>query len=317
MKLTMVTFVMIPWFMVLVSCQTSIDATHCQGTECQIDPNTNERAIALLENATITIANTLPKLMQVLEDHLSGSGNVENGSCDQSNSDETVKVRYPNDCKEVATRGNTTSGYYTIQPVSPKPVYKMDHTQDEPVDVYCDMDTDDGGWTVFQRRHNGVVGFNRDWDAYKHGFGYLNGDFWMGLDLLHKMTALGEHELRVDLQDFSDNRAYAQYDYFAVGDEESFYILIVGEYEGTAGDGLSHHNGNPFSTKDQDHDNDSDRNCAVIYKGAWWYTNCLVSDLNGLYMGPSRISSSGMAWKAWKNNWEVLKTSEMKVRPMN
>ena len=42
------------------------------------------------------------------------------------------------------------------------------------------MTTDGGGWTVFHKRFDGFVGFYRDWDEYKNGFGDVTGDFWLG-----------------------------------------------------------------------------------------------------------------------------------------
>ena len=88
-----------------------------------------------------------------------------------------------------------------------------------------------GGWTVFQKRLNGSVDFYRGWDDYKRGFGNLNGEFWLGLDKIHRLTK-EQNKFRVDLKDFGGNTAYAEYSSFGVGDEGSKYKLSLGSYSG-------------------------------------------------------------------------------------
>ena len=81
-----------------------------------------------------------------------------------------------------------------------------------------------------------------------------------------------------------------------------------------AGDSLTYHNGMKFTTKDSDNDLYSRDNCAVDYKGAWWYKHCHLSNLNGLYLGKGQTGGEGIRWNRWK--YDSMKTVEMKTRPV-
>ena len=130
-----------------------------------------------------------------------------------------IQVR--RNCAEVYEAGFRTSGVYTIDPDNAGAF-----------DVYCDQKTAGGGWTVFQKRLDGSVDFYRGWDDYKRGFGNLNGEFWLGLDKIHRLTK-GRNRLWVGLEDFDNQTAYAEYDSFGVGDEQSKYKLErLGQYAG-------------------------------------------------------------------------------------
>ena len=98
--------------------------------------------------------------------------------------------------------------------------------------MFCDQTTAGGGWTVFQKRLDGSVNFFVGWTDYKNGFGNLNGEFWLGLDKIHRLTRATKNRLRVDLEDTTGNSAYADYDMFAVTSESTKYQLSLGTYSG-------------------------------------------------------------------------------------
>ncbi|XP_028391352.1 techylectin-5B-like [Dendronephthya gigantea] len=181
--------------------------------------------------------------------------------------------------------------------------------------VRCDMSTDGGGWTVFQRRQDGSQDFYRGWSDYKAGFGDLNGEFWLGLDKIHRLHKSGQNVLRIDLMDFNGAEAYAKYGTFTVADESDKYRLNVGNYLGDAGDSLSNHNQMQFTTKDNDNDVWSSGNCATSYKSGWWFNSCHPSNLNGVYLDAGQINTIGINWYNWKSSWYSMKKSEMKIRP--
>ena len=83
------------------------------------------------------------------------------------------------------------------------------------------------------KRQDGSVDFYLNWTDYKNGFGNLEGEHWIGLDNMHLLThqTSGPPQLRVDLADWEGNTAFAKYDQFSVGDENSDYTLSVSGYQ--------------------------------------------------------------------------------------
>ncbi|XP_060640377.2 ficolin-3 [Anolis sagrei] len=210
----------------------------------------------------------------------------------------------PRSCMELLSKGEFLSGWHTI--------YLPDC---QPLRVFCDMDTDGGGWLVFQRRQDGSVDFYRTWNAYKKGFGNQLSEFWLGNENIHLLTREGQHQLRVDLVDFDDRKTFAHYQSFQLKGEDEKYGLVLGAFlGGSAGDSLSFHNGHPFSTHDEDNDSGT-QNCAVVVHGAWWYLNCYRSNLNGGYpIGERKGQRYGIDWASGKGVGVSYKRTEMKIR---
>nr|XP_039260839.1 microfibril-associated glycoprotein 4-like [Styela clava] len=205
--------------------------------------------------------------------------------------------------REYAKIRNNTGGVFNIYP----------ELGDKPVEVYCDLVTDGDGWIVFQRRMDGTENFYRGWNDYVNGFGEKDREMWLGLETIHQLTKDGNYELRVDLEDFNGATVYAKYGSFSISSASENYTLLVGEYNGTAGDSLTYHNNMEFSTKDSDNDQTSG-SCAITWSGAWWYKYCYNSNLNGIYYQDGRNDKRSVTWYTWKFNFQSLKFSEMKFR---
>ena len=141
----------------------------------------------------------------------------------------------------------------------------------------------------------------------------------MGLDNIHCMTNnLPGTKLRVELGDWEGNSYYAEYSQFAVGDSTIDYKMTVLGFSGNVTDQLSYHSGQMFTTYDQDHDKIGD-NCAVEYRGGWWYNRCHWVNLNGEYLGEgvSNPDGIGISWDNAKPGAHVyysFKFVEMKLK---
>ncbi|XP_027877182.1 tenascin-N isoform X5 [Xiphophorus couchianus] len=218
----------------------------------------------------------------------------------------TVALLYPfpMDCGQILKNGNKNNGVYTVY---------INNNQSKPIQVYCDMTTDGGGWLVLQRRNTGNLDFMKRWRQYIAGFGNLTEEFWIGLDKIHELTNTPtQYEIRFDLG-LGSERAHAVYDNFKIAPVRQRFKLTIGKYRGTAGDAMTYHQGQPWTTIDSDNDL-ALTNCAMTHKGAWWYANCHLANLNGKW--GDNTHSVGVNWEPWKGHLTSLDFTEMKIRPV-
>ncbi|XP_033632541.1 fibrinogen gamma chain-like [Asterias rubens] len=216
----------------------------------------------------------------------------------------------PIDCWDIQTNSPLSiSGEYTVYPAR----------RTGSLQVYCDMDSDEGGWTVFQRRVDNSQDFDLTWAEYKAGFGDLTKNFWLGNDALNELTSDRVYQLRIEMQSFSLVSMAVKYGHFRVDTESNLYRLDIGTFYGSydAGDSLGPTNSQPFSTKDRDNDDDF-RHCAQTYLGPWWYKACIYACLNCPYINTDYVPyvGQGVVWGAWLDLYHSMKFAEMKIRPV-
>jgi hypothetical protein len=222
-------------------------------------------------------------------------------------------------CKQIYKDGFKVSGLYDVS---------ADHSVFK---VFCDMKHE--GWTVILRRVDGTTDFNRNWDSYETGFGnVLNGNFFLGLENIRKLTSSGANELWIGIEshdisfstsvnEFKKIFKAAYYNSFKLGPAESMYQLSISGYDSarsTAGDSLSNHNDAKFSTYDRDNDYDANDSCANKHKGGWWFTRgCRDSCLTGVWKehGGNGKDIDGIVWETFKGEYYSHKTVIMAIRP--
>lgn len=238
----------------------------------------------------------------------------------------------PCDCSQIYTKcmselqcqgGMLPSGVYTIYPGSP-PL---------PVQVYCDMNNDGGGWTVFQNRFNGQENFRRTWIEYENGFGSPHGEYWLGLQNMYQVASVchgDESELAVSVTGDPDSDGVVEtrtgiWPVFRLSGRSDNYTLTVNGYDRDLydlGNSMAMSSGEQFSAYDVDNDPRDTEHCGMTRNAGWWFAHCGRAYLNGVYRngtytGPDQM---GMDWCEWDNranaaNHYSFLRSVMKIRP--
>ena len=129
-------------------------------------------------------------------------------------------------CHDIqATQGARKSGVYLIHPPN---------LAQGPWRVYCDLESEGGGWIVFQVRDDvePKENFMRGWEDYKVGFGDFDREFWLG-------EVQGHEEFKISVilpsardwsvsiyAPFSDNQSSYPIIYFFIGESDTVTFLF-------------------------------------------------------------------------------------------
>ena len=221
------------------------------------------------------------------------------------------------DCASLSSGART--GIYTLY---------LDHRGTHSLRCACNMETEGGGWTVILNRiHHEIIeratNFSRNMRDYKVGFGNPEEDFWAGLENIHMWTSFRDYQLRIQLEDFNGDTAFAHYDKFYIEDEKNGYRLHVSGYRGNAGDSLTNLDnpdnftavGMMFSSQDEDRDTSHEISCSQYWNiGGWWFNRCSWANLMGPYRLPQSGDGIGINWHKWRNK-QYMKSASMMIRP--
>uniref|UniRef100_A0A914VGF0 Uncharacterized protein n=1 Tax=Plectus sambesii TaxID=2011161 RepID=A0A914VGF0_9BILA len=223
------------------------------------------------------------------------------------------------DCWDWYALGSRSDGIYPINPYGKGSF-----------NVFCDMTTDGGGWTVFQRRIDGNLSFyDKLWSDYKYGFSNgLENSLWLGNDHIYDLTTKDSNvELRIDLWGNRNPQSVEYYPSdiyvwekrinFFISNETDFYRLHVSSSftgNATRDSTFSMFQSNNMSFGTIDTRNGIPAHCFSDQQvGGWWLggDKCSFEALNGKYI-PSTWGNGFY----WYDGYEEVFISPIQSRMM-
>jgi len=265
-----------------------------------------------------TISDELNNLKVAIEKNAGNAGNIgkfgERMMCGECKLDADLVC----DCTHKYPRVDCTAH---MEAGAKSGVYKLRVNKKE-FNAFCDMETIDskgvvGGWTVLQRRKDGMERFNRTLKEYAFGFGDVRKDHWLGLENMHLITSSGKYMVQFNMRKADGQAVWTSKAKFVVSSAAKKYQLnIEGTHKGTTKDKFEYTNWQRFSTIDSDNDDDRG-SCAQEHGGGgWWYKKCGYVFLNGKYYIDGKANNlDGIHYKGLSsNNVESLVYTDMKIK---
>jgi len=129
--------------------------------------------------------------------------------------------------------------------------------------------------------------FNRPFADFVNGFSNNQGDYWFGLEALHKLTSAAKTRFQLVLAGKRrDNGQWLEVvlDNFYVNSGNGYHLRfgnIVAKRNTVIPDSeVNYFKNRAFTTNDRDQDSCGVGNCASRYKGGWWWYNSHYIGLN-------------------------------------
>ncbi|XP_028392974.1 uncharacterized protein LOC114517441 isoform X2 [Dendronephthya gigantea] len=210
-------------------------------------------------------------------------------------------------CGQLHALGKTRSGTYKVRP---NPAIEND------IYVYCDHDTDKGGWFVLQRRYSdGGLNMTQSWNMYRDGYGNVSTEFWIGNKYLSELTNHTAYEIMFLFKStIGSTLKKTKCDAFKILPEEENYRLQLGTCEGPDTEVLRYSNGTEFSTWDKDNGLGL-LSCTSRKMTGWWFGNCdsYINEQNLSCFGlvsckydvtmmikPNKVDGGWSHWTMWE-----------------
>ena len=201
------------------------------------------------------------------------AGAPSNGSLGIYKSCKYIKIANP----------SAKDGVYTIDPDG--------EGGEKPFDVYCDMTTDGGGWTLVWSNLRGGSGkyeTNMKWNTAINTRPLVKGRLGDALDKFQVYIGLKYWKMIGDEFRYTWASSGTKIDQAFKANirlEGDNYTLKLSNYVQLIGNTTAgiwrYHNNQPFSTIDADHDTHGD-NCSNSYsKTPFWYNRCWDGSING------------------------------------